>query len=133
VAKSWGGGNCLKGCIASILGAEISRVPDPADDWSTEAQGWLSRYSERLARETGFRLEKLPPTVCPPRNPNQLWIATIREDGDADHCVVSRDYFVVHDPSGTYQGSLPWNRLVDGLLIVPIRRAIPVLRGYVAA
>lgn len=69
VAKSWGGGNCLKACIASILGAEISRVPEPADDWSTEAQGWLSRYSERLAKQTGYRLDKLPPTVCPPRNP----------------------------------------------------------------
>lgn len=137
VAKSWGGGNCLKACIASILGAEISRVPEPADDWSTEAQGWLSRYSERLAKQTGYRLDKLPPTVCPPRNPNQLWIATVREDGDADHCVVSRDYFVVRDPTGIYQGSLPMDRLVDGLLVVPTRRVVPVFslhgRGYVAA
>jgi len=112
VAKSWGGGNCLKGCIASILGAAIERVPEPADDWS---EGWLGRYNDRLAKSIGYRLEKLPPTVCPPKT-NRLWIATIREDGDADHCVVARGAFVVHDPSGTYQGSLPMHRLVDGLI-----------------
>jgi hypothetical protein len=126
VARAWGGGNCLRGCIASILGAEISRIPEPADDWPEEAQGWLDRYSRRLAKQIGYRLDQLPPTVCPPKNPNQLWIATIREDGDADHCVVSRGYFVVHDPSGTYQGNVPMDRLVDGLIVAPATRRIPV-------
>jgi hypothetical protein len=134
VAKAWGGGNCLKGCIASMLGADISRVPEPADDWSERAGGWLDRYSQRLAKQTGYRLEKLPAGACPPRSANQLWIATIREDGDADHCVVARGAFVVHDPSGEYQGSLPMHRLVDGLLVVPTSRVVPVFslhgRGY---
>src|SRR5512132_3186055 len=78
-----------------------------------------------------------PADRLPAEESNQLWIATVREDGDADHCVVSRDYFVVHDPTGIYQGSLPMDRLVDGLLVVPTRRVVPVFslhgRGYVAA
>jgi len=121
VARAWGGGNCLKACIASILGAAIDRVPDPSD-WS---EGWLGRYNDRLAKSIAYRLEQLPPTVCPPKT-NRLWIATIREDGDADHCVVARNGFVVHDPSGTYQGSLPMDRLIDGLLVSPSRRVVPV-------
>ena len=125
VAKAWGGGNCLKGCIASILGAAIDRVPDPSDF----SEDWLDRYSQRLATQTGYRLEQLPAHACPPRSAHQLWIATIDERPDpSDHCVVARGAFVVHDPSGTYQGSLPMHRLVDGLLVVPTKRLVPVFR-----
>src|SRR4026209_2137227 len=42
VARAWGGGNCLKACIASILGAAIDRVPDPSDF----SEDWLDRYSQ---------------------------------------------------------------------------------------
>jgi hypothetical protein len=86
VAKAWGGGNCLKGCIASILGAAIDRVPDPSDF----SEDWLDRYSQRLAAQTGYRLDKIPAHACPPRSAHQLWIATIDERPDpSDHCVVA--------------------------------------------
>jgi hypothetical protein len=123
VARAWGGGNCLKACIASILGAAIDRVPDPSDF----SEDWLDRYSQRLAAQTGYRLDKIPAHACPPRSAHQLWIATIDERPDpSDHCVVARGAFVVHDPSGTYQGSLPMHRLVDGLIVAPTKRIIPV-------
>jgi hypothetical protein len=126
VPRAWQGGNCLKGCIASILGVEISRVPEPAESWSEGARGWLDRYGERLVKATGCRLERLPPHACPPRNPNQPWIATIGEDGPADHCVVARGAYVLFDPSRQYLGLLPMNRLRDGMLVVPTKRVVPV-------
>ena len=129
VAKAWGGGNCLKACIASILGASIERVSDPGTFGF--ASDWLERYSEQLAKQIGYRLEKLPAPACPPRSAHQLWIATIDERPDpSDHSVVARGAFVVHDPSGIYQGSLPMHRLVDGLLVVPTKRVIPVFSPH---
>lgn len=128
VPRTWGGGNCLKGCIASILSAPIERVPDPSREFNSNPEGWLGRYSQRLAKQTGYRLDKLPASICPPKNPNALWIATTDErPGPADHCVVARGAWVVHDPSGMYSGALPLDRLADGLLVVPTRRVVPVL------
>jgi hypothetical protein len=129
VPRTWNGGNCLRACVASILGAAINKVPDPSREFSTNPdEGWVMRYGERLGRMTGYRLEHLPVSLCPPKNPNALWIATIDErPGPADHCVVARGYFVVHDPSDMYSGSLPLERLVDGMLVVPTKRVVPVL------
>jgi hypothetical protein len=125
VPRAWQGGNCFKGCIASILGVEISRVPEPAESWSEGARGWLDRYGERLVKATGYRLERLPAHACPPRNPTQAWIATISEDGPADHCVVARGAYVLFDPSRHYLGLLPMNRLRDGMLVQPTKRVVP--------
>ena len=84
-----------------------------------------------MATQTGYRLEQLPAHACPPRSAHQLWIATIDERPDpSDHCVVARNGFVVHDPSGTYQGSLPMDRIVDGLIVAPTRRVIPVFSPH---
>jgi hypothetical protein len=33
----------------------------------------------------------------------------------------------VHDPSGLYRGSLPLDRITDGMVVVPTKRVIPVL------
>jgi hypothetical protein len=125
LAKTWGGGNCLKGCIASLLNADIAKIPDPERSYAAEAD-WHGHFNKRLAKATGYRLDFLPTSLCPPRNPNQLWIAGITEpDGDA-HAVVARGAFVVHDPSGLYQGSLPIDRINAGMLVVPTKRIVPV-------
>jgi hypothetical protein len=118
--RTYTNGNCLRLCAASILGTEVEKVPDP---WTLGwVPGWLDQYSQQLAKQTGYRLEQLPASCCPPRDPNQLWIATLHEAASSDHCVVARGHFVVHDPAGGYHGPLPMGRIVDGLLIVPAPR-----------
>lgn len=114
----------MKACIATILGVDHKRVPDPSRDFNT---GWFDRYNKRVETATGYRLDKISRNICPPGNPTQLWIATIREDGPSDHCVVARGYHVVHDPAGTYTGPLPMGRLIDGIVVVPNKRVVPVL------
>lgn len=127
LAKQWGGGNCLWACIASLLNAEVSKIPDPVSSYDADPD-WHDHYNTRLEKATGHRLEFLPASLCPPRNPNQLWIAGIHERGDRDgHAVVARGAFVVHDPSGLYRGSLPLDRITDGMVVVPTKRVIPVL------
>jgi len=127
LARTWAGGNCFRACVGSLLGAAIEKVPDPeAFGWT---RGWLGRYSETLAKQTGYRFEQLTAACCPPRN-NRPWIATIREDGAEDHCVVARGHYVIHDPAGEYQGPVPLDRLVDGLLIVAARRVVPVFSPH---
>jgi hypothetical protein len=126
LARQWGGGNCLRGCIASLLNAEIAKVPDPDTSYVAKAD-WHDHYNKRLAKATGHRLDFLPASLCPPRDPNRLWIAGINESDGDGHAVVARGHYVVHDPSGLYQGSLPLNRITDGMLVVPTRRVIPVL------
>jgi hypothetical protein len=123
LARQWSHGNCLKAAIASIVGAPIERIPDPTSEFHT-LEGWIERYDKRL-RKVGYRLEQFSRSCCPPRNPNQLWIACLRMDGPADHVVVARGHCVVHDPLGEFQGFLPWNRLVDGMIVVPTRRVVP--------
>lgn len=125
LARTWSQGNCLKACIASVLGASIERVPDPSVEFNQGLDGWLERYDKRLREATGYRLERLPASCCPPRN-NQLWLATIRMDGPADHVVVARNHYVVHDPLGEFVGLVPMRRLVDGMTVAPTRRAVPV-------
>jgi len=121
------GGNCLRACIASIVGAPIDHVPDPTVEYSETLVDWFSRYDARLRKESGYRLERFPVSVCPPRNPNQLWIAGISmSDHDADHVVVARGCYVIHDPLGEFIGSLPWNRVIDGMIVRPTRRVVPV-------
>ena len=131
--RTWMNGNCFRLGVASILGRSPEAVPDPETfGWTKD---WLDRYSAQLAKQTGYRLEKLPASCCPPRN-NRVWIATIREDGDADHTVVCRNNYVVHDPSadrdpsGGYHGPLPMDRLVDGLLVVAASRVVPVFSPH---
>jgi hypothetical protein len=134
LARTWGGGNCLRGCIASLLGCDIERVPHPDLDYHEQPRGYLERYSKRLAKETGYRLDRFPRHACPPRNPNQLWIAGIRMDGPADHVVVARGHYVVHDPTDLFSGLLPLDRIIDGMLVVPTKRVVPVVgrwgKGY---
>jgi hypothetical protein len=43
---------------------------------------------------------------------------------------VARAALVVHDPSGLYQGSLPMQRIVDGLLVQATRRVVPALGSH---
>jgi hypothetical protein len=127
LARAWGGRNCLQGAIASILGATTpERIPDPADDYADGMEGWLDRYAKRIQRETGYRLERFPASLCPPKNPNQLWLATIRMDGPADHVVVCRGFWIVHDPSDLFRGRVPLDRLIDGMVVTPARRIVPV-------
>jgi hypothetical protein len=51
-------------------------------------------------------------------------------DEDADHVVVARGYYVVHDPLGEFVGSLPWDRIIDGMIVQPTRRAVKVLSPH---
>jgi hypothetical protein len=131
---TWRGGNCVKACVASILNAPIERIPDPTVEYNEGITGWFDRYDARLQKATGYRLERLPLSCCPPKNANQIWIAGIHmPDHDEDHVVCARGYYVVFDPLGEFMGSLPWHRVIDGMVIRPTRRIVPVVRGFVAA
>jgi hypothetical protein len=90
---------------------------------------WFSGYNEELQQRTGHKLERLPASLCPPRT-HELWIAHIREAGDADHAVVARDGMCVHDSAGVYQGQLPLDRLDGGFLLRPTTRVIPVFSPH---
>jgi hypothetical protein len=126
--RTWAGGNCLKACIASVLNAPIERVPDPSVEYNEGPGGWFERYDKRLQAETGFRLDRRPKSVCPPKNPCQLWVAAISmPDDDADHVVVARGYYTVFDPLGEFIGSLPWDRIIDGMIVQPTRHTVKVL------
>lgn len=102
-----------------------SASPTPPTNYADGMEGWLDRYSKRIERETGYRLEHFPASLCPPRD-NRLWIACIRMEGPADHVVVARRHYVVHDPSDLFTGLLPLDRLIDGMVVVPARRVVPV-------
>jgi hypothetical protein len=124
--RAWSDGQCLQACIASILGADVARIPDPTASYNAKAD-WHEHYNTRLAKATGFRLSFLPPSLCPPRN-NALWIAGIREEEGDAHAVIARGHHVVHDSAGIYTGChVPMDRLADGMLVVPTRRVVPVL------
>jgi hypothetical protein len=128
LARQWSDGQCLQACLASILNTTPERVPDPEVSYVEESEDWHDHYNEQLAKATGHRLEFLPVSLCPPRDANRLWIAGLHEQGDRDgHAVVVRGAFVVHDPAGIYLGSLPLDRIIDGMLVVPTRRVVPVL------
>jgi hypothetical protein len=93
-----------------------------------ERRAWFDDYSKQVSDKTGYRLERLPLSCCPPRNPSQLWIAGISfPDHDADHVVVARGHYVVFDPLGEFVGQLPWDRVIDGMLLAPIKRIVPNL------
>jgi hypothetical protein len=127
LARQWSNGQCLQASIASLLGADVAEVPNPEISYAAR-DDWHSHYNERLAKAIGHRLEFLPAHACPPRKATQLWIAGIHEHGDRDgHAVVARGAFVVHDPAGIYQGSLPMDRITDGMILAPTRRAVKVL------
>jgi hypothetical protein len=131
--RKWVGGNCVRACIASILNAPIGKVPDPTVEYNEGVRGWFERYDARLQKRTGYRLERLPKSCCPPRNTNQLWIAGIHMPDDPDdHVVVARNFYVVHDPLGELVGNLPWDRIIDGMLVVPARRVVPVFSPHVS-
>jgi hypothetical protein len=135
LARQWVGGNCVRACLASLLNAPIEQIPDPTVEYNEGLPGWFARYDKRVREATGHRLEQFPRSLCPPRNPNQLWIAGISmPDHDADHVVVARSYYTVFDPLGEFQGSLPWDRVIDGWILRPTTRIVPVLsplgRGY---
>jgi hypothetical protein len=137
LSRTWAGGNCLKACIASLLDAPIKRIPDPTVEYNEGLPGWFERYDKRLQAEISHRLERLPRSLCPPKNRGQLWIAAISmPDHDADHVVVARGYYAVHDPLGEFIGSLPWDRIIDGMIVTPTRRVVPVLSplgsGYIS-
>jgi hypothetical protein len=132
LSKEWTHGNCVTACIGSLLGvADIKRIPDPSSIYNTPEDGpWFDRYNKRLAEQTGYRLERLPLSLCPPRDPTRLWIAGIRMDGPDDHVVVARGRFTVFDPLGEFMGSLPWDRVIDGWLVQPTTRVIPVFSPH---
>ena len=115
----WASTNCLRACIANLLGAaDLKRVPDPTPLF-TSSEDWLSDYSDQLAKQTGYRLEQEPAHVCLDiRNDGRRWIACIEEDGPANHAVVARGGLVFHDPAGRY-GALPRDRVMFGMRLVP--------------
>jgi hypothetical protein len=128
LARAWSGGQCLQACVASLLNTTPERVPDPGGSYKAEPRDWHGHYNDLLTKATGHRLEFLPPSLCPPRNPNQLWIAGIHEHGDRDgHAVLARAHFVIHDPADIYTGRpVPMDRLTDGMLVTPTRRIVPM-------
>jgi hypothetical protein len=126
LGRQWTNGNCLRACVASMLNADIARVPDPSSLYNRGGP-WFDAYSKQVADKTGYRLERLPLSLCPPRDPNRLWIAGISfPDHDADHVVCARGHYVVFDPLGEFYGQLPWQRVIDGMLLAPTRRVVPV-------
>jgi hypothetical protein len=59
------------------------------------------------------------------------WIAGIHELGDdVGHAVVARGAHVLFDPASIYMGRLPLDRLTDGMIIQPTRRAVKVLSPH---
>lgn len=132
--KAWSNGHCLQACVASLLNADVSKVPDPQISYDA-GPDWHAHYNARLEKATGHRLDFLPASTCPPTNNNRLWIAGFAED-EGGHAVLARGYFIIHDPAGIHRGNVPMNRLVDGMLVVPAKRIVPRLslhgRGYVA-
>jgi hypothetical protein len=131
--KAWSNGQCLQACIGSLLNADVRKVPDPEISYDAEPD-WHAHYNARLAKATGCRLDFLPASTCPPRDANRLWIAGFEEDDGGGHAVICRGHFIVHDPAGLYRGNVPMDRLVDGMVITPARRVIPIFsphgRGY---
>ena len=93
---------------------------------------WFDEYNQQVADKTGFRLERLPKSVCPPRNPNQIWIAGIHmPDDHAAHVVVARGCYVVHDPLGEFAGLVPLDRCWTGCSSMrEQRRVVPVFSPY---
>jgi hypothetical protein len=131
LSKAWSNGQCLQACVASLLNADVSKVPDPQVSYDAD-DAWHDHYNARLERATGHQLDFLPASTCPPRNANQLWIAGFEEDDGGGHAVLARGHFIIHDPAGIYRGNVPMDRLVDGMLVVPTKRVLPRFRGYVA-
>ena len=125
----WTGTNCLRACLANLLGAaKLERVPDPTPLFASHGGGWLDAYSDKLAKATGYRIAEEPAVVCfDNRNAGRRWIAAIYEpDQAANHAIVCRGGFVLHDPAGLY-GAIPRDRVMFGMRLVPTRRAVPVL------
>jgi hypothetical protein len=131
LARQWSNGQCLQASIASVLGADFVKVPNPTVSYDARPGDWTDHYNARLVKATGCRLEFLEAHAIPPRNPNQIWIAGISaDDGDRDgHAVVARGAFVYHDPAGLYLGRLPLHRVNLGMVVRSTRRAVPVFRG----
>jgi hypothetical protein len=126
--RAWSNGQCLQACIASLLGADVTKVPNPEASYDAARDDWHDHYNTQLEQATGHRLDFIPASLCPPKNPNQLWVAGVREpDEEAGHAVVARGAYVVHDPAGIYRGSLPLNLVVDGMIVTPTKRLAPIL------
>ena len=121
----WVGTNCLRACLAYLLGAtKLERVPDPTSLF-TSSEDWLTDYSALLAERTGYRIVEEPAVVC--LDGKGKWIAAIREpEGSDNHAIVCRGGFVLHDPAQHY-GAIPRDRIMFGMRAVPTRRAVPVL------
>jgi hypothetical protein len=131
--KAWSNGQCLQACVASLLGADVSKVPDPTISYDAEPD-WHAHFNARLEKATGYRLDFLPASTFPPKDANRLWIAGFEEEEGGGHAVLARGHFIIHDPAGLYRGNVPMDRLVDGMLVVAARRIVPVFslhgRGY---
>jgi hypothetical protein len=121
----WKGGNCLKACIATMLGTrEIMGVPDPTIEYC-ERDDWLGPYNDRLSKACGVRLESHEPRACPPRG-RGLWIAGIELEGELfSHAVVCREHFVWHDPGGFVRGQLDLRSLVKGFTLARTQLLVP--------
>jgi hypothetical protein len=130
LARQWSNGQSLQASIASILGADLAKVPNPEISYAAR-DDWHDHYSERLRAATGYVLEVLPEHAFPPRNPSQIWIAGIHEGSNRDgHAVVAKGRYVIHDPAGIYLGSLPMDRVTVGMVLRSTqRRAVPAFRN----
>lgn len=126
----WTGTNCLRASIANLLGAtDLEKVPDPTELFASHGDDWLDAYSDEVATATGYRIVEEPAVVCPDnRNAGRRWIAAIYEpDQAANHAIVARGAFVLHDPAGLY-GAIPRDRVMFGMRLVPTGRVVPVFR-----
>lgn len=124
LSRQWTNANCLRCSIASLLGADIAKVPDPQVSYDAE-DDWSGHYNARLAK-IGYRLDFLPATMCPPRNLNALWICGLKEDDGTAHALVARGNYVYFDPANIHLGQLRMDRVTDGMILSPTRRVIPV-------
>jgi hypothetical protein len=128
LSRQWTNANCLRCSIASLLGADIAKVPDPQVSYDAE-DDWSDHYNARLAK-IGCRLDFLPATMCPPRNPNALWICGLKEDDGTAHALVARGNYVYFDPANIHLGQLRMDRVTDGMILSPTRRVIPVFSPH---
>jgi hypothetical protein len=128
--RTYAGGNCLKACVASIIGCDIAKVPDPTLHEYAKSGPWFEAYNKRVRKATGHTLEELPKVCLPPQG-NELYICGISmPDDPADHVVVARGRYVIHDPAGEFMGLIPWNRVIDGYRVRPTHRIVPVLSPH---
>lgn len=98
VFQAQGDGDCLRCCVASLLGEAKGQVPDFVtqwdDDWLPALEGWAA------ARGLGVRMCGPMGDSATPRQ----WVALVPREGELHALIVGQDrdgLVVLHDPDGT--------------------------------